>query len=309
MDELLDRAREGQSAAVGRLITLLERGELGTSALASCASDRAASHVVGFTGAPGVGKSAALSALTQQWRSLGRRVAILAIDPSSHISGGAFLGDRARMTAHALDQGVYIRSLAARGRLGGLAEVVPAATEVLAWAGYEMVAVETVGVGQSETEVSAVVDTTCVLLAPGMGDGLQAVKAGIMEIGDIFVVTKSDLGGAADVMRTLRSAVATRRPDGWRPAVVQISAQDGTGLTDLVEALDEHRRFVGAEDRQQEKAFAYARSALLRATWDMLLLDLESQLGPFIDELVATVVRHDQLTRDAAAQLVSRWRS
>ena len=161
-------------------------------------------HVVGLTGSPGVGKSTATSALVKELRAEGKRVGVLAVDPSSPFSGGALLGDRVRMGDHALDDGVYIRSMASRGHLGGLAWTTPQALRVLDAAGFDVVLVETVGVGQSEVEVAGLADTTVVLLAPGMGDGIQAAKAGILEIGDVFVVNKADREGADQTRRDLR---------------------------------------------------------------------------------------------------------
>ena len=164
-------------------------------------------HVVGLTGSPGVGKSTATSALVKELRAEGKRVGVLAVDPSSPFSGGALLGDRVRMGDHALDEGVYIRSMASRGHLGGLAWTTPQALRVLDAAGFDVVLVETVGVGQSEVEIAGLADTTVVLLAPGMGDGIQAAKAGILEIGDVFVVNKADREGADQIRRDLRGMI------------------------------------------------------------------------------------------------------
>ena len=183
------------------------------------ASDTGRAHVIGLTGSPGVGKSTTTAALVGALREQGRRVGVLAVDPSSPFSGGALLGDRVRMQAHALDPGVYIRSMATRGHLGGLAVAAPQALRVLDAAGFDVVLLETVGVGQSEIEVADLADTTLVLLAPGMGDGVQAAKAGILEIGDIFVVNKSDRDGAQALIRELRGMVALgeRGPEAWKP--------------------------------------------------------------------------------------------
>ncbi len=168
-------------------------------------------HVIGLTGSPGVGKSTSTNALVRALRDQGRRVGVLAVDPSSPFSGGALLGDRVRMGDHATDEGVFIRSMAARGHLGGLSWSTPQAMRVLDAAGFDVVLVETVGVGQSEVEVAGLADTTVVLLAPGMGDGIQAAKAGILEIGDVYVVNKADRDGAAQVARDLRGDARPRR--------------------------------------------------------------------------------------------------
>src|SRR5687768_1359139 len=176
-------------------------------------------QIVGITGSPGVGKSTSTNALVGQLRKAGKRVGVLAVDPSSPFSGGALLGDRVRMQDHALDRDVYIRSMASRGHLGGLAWSTPQALRVLDAAGCDVVLIETVGVGQSEVEVAGMADTTCVLLAPGMGDAVQAAKAGILEIGDIYVVNKSDRDGADQLRRDLRSMIALgdRSEGSWRP--------------------------------------------------------------------------------------------
>ena len=196
-------------------------------------------HVVGLTGSPGVGKSTATSALVKELRAEGKRVGVLAVDPSSPFSGGALLGDRVRMGDHALDEGVYIRSMASRGHLGGLAWTTPQALRVLDAAGFDVVLVETVGVGQSEVEIAGLADTTVVLLAPGMGDGIQAAKAGILEIGDIFVVNKADRDGADQTRRDLRSMMnlSERRDGSWKPPIVSTVARAGTGLDELAAEL------------------------------------------------------------------------
>ncbi|CAN5187377.1 MAG: methylmalonyl Co-A mutase-associated GTPase MeaB [Nocardioides sp.] len=200
------------------------------------------SHVIGITGAPGVGKSTSTSALISALRARDRRVGVIAIDPSSPFSGGALLGDRIRMSEHATDAGVFIRSMASRGHLGGLSRATPQAVRVLGAAGFDHIIIETVGVGQSEVEVAGLADTTLVLLAPGMGDGIQAAKAGILEVGDIYVVNKADRDGADKVKRDLRSmlSMAVRPTGAWKPPVLTTVAQTGTGIEEVVDALDEH---------------------------------------------------------------------
>jgi LAO/AO transport system kinase len=205
VSELVDQARAGQHRAVGRLISLVEDESPDLrEVMAALAPHTGRAHVVGVTGAPGVGKSTSTSALVTEFRKRDKKVGVLAIDPSSPFSGGALLGDRVRMSEHATDPGVFIRSMAARGHLGGLAWSAPQALRVLDAAGFDVVVVETVGVGQSEVEVAGTADTTVVLLAPGMGDGIQAAKAGILEIGDVYVVNKADREGARTVRRDLR---------------------------------------------------------------------------------------------------------
>jgi LAO/AO transport system kinase len=195
-----------------------------------------------------VGKSTSTSALVAELRRAGKRVGVLAVDPSSPFSGGALLGDRVRMQDHALDREVYIRSMASRGHLGGLAWSTPQALRVLDAAGCDVILVETVGVGQSEVEVAGLADTTLVLLAPGMGDGIQAAKAGILEIGDVYVVNKSDREGADTLRRELRSmlALADRAEGDWRPPIVKTVAAKGEGLDEVVVEIDRHAQWLRA---------------------------------------------------------------
>lgn len=198
-------------------------------------------HVVGLTGAPGVGKSTSTSALVSALRRQNRKVGVLAVDPTSPFSGGALLGDRVRMHEHATDPGVFIRSMASRGHLGGLSWATPQAIRVLDAAGCDVIVLETVGVGQSEVEVAGLADTTLVLLAPGMGDGIQAAKAGILEIGDIFCVNKADRDGAATTRRELRTMLSlTARHDGWTPPVLLTVATAGEGIDEVAAAVTDH---------------------------------------------------------------------
>jgi LAO/AO transport system kinase len=217
--------------------------------MAALAPHTGKAHVIGLTGSPGVGKSTSTSALVAAFRARGKRVGILAVDPSSPFSGGALLGDRVRMQEHALDPEVYIRSMASRGHLGGLAWTTPQAIRVLDAAGCEVVLVETVGVGQSEVEIAGLADTTIVLLAPGMGDGIQAAKAGILEIGDVFVVNKADRDGADATVRDLRHMISLgdrTEPGLWRPPVCKTVASRGEGLDEVMEAIDKHEAWLDA---------------------------------------------------------------
>ena len=260
--ELVERARAGEPRAVARLISAVEdRSTSAREISAALAPLTGRAHVVGITGSPGVGKSTSTSALVTALRQQGARVGVLAVDPSSPFSGGALLGDRVRMQDHALDDGVYIRSMASRGHLGGLSATAPQAIRVLDAAGCDVVLVETVGVGQSEVEIAGLADTTLVLLAPGMGDGIQAAKAGILAVGDVFVVNKADRDGAAATRRELRSVLSlTDRADGaWTPPILLTTATTGDGVPDVVQAIGEHRAHLGDSGELRRRRLARVR--------------------------------------------------
>ncbi|MEU1817542.1 methylmalonyl Co-A mutase-associated GTPase MeaB [Streptomyces roseifaciens] len=245
---LVEQAREGRPRAVARLISLVEGASPQLrDVMAALAPLTGGAYIVGLTGSPGVGKSTSTSALVSAYRRAGKRVGVLAVDPSSPFSGGALLGDRVRMSDHASDPGVYIRSMATRGHLGGLAWAAPQAIRVLDAAGCDVILVETVGVGQSEVEIASQADTSVVLLAPGMGDGIQAAKAGILEIGDVYVVNKADRDGADATARELNHMLGlgeARGPGDWRPPIVKTVAARGEGTDELVEALEKHRAWM-----------------------------------------------------------------
>ncbi len=242
--DLVARLEQGEARAVARLISLVEDASPALREVMALLAPRAGhARVVGLTGPPGVGKSTSTSALVAAYRRRGMKVGVLAVDPSSPFSGGALLGDRVRMQDHATDNGVFIRSMASRGHLGGLSWATPQALRVLSAAGCDVVLVETVGVGQAEVEVASLADTTLVLLAPGMGDGIQAAKAGILEVADVFVVNKADRDGADSVVRDLRYmlSLGDRRTDeGWRVPIVKTVASRGEGADEVVEQIERH---------------------------------------------------------------------
>ncbi len=307
--DLVARARRGEAAAVARLITLVETDSpVLREVMATLRPHTGRAHVLGITGAPGVGKSTSTSALVASLRADGRRVGVLAIDPSSPFSGGALLGDRVRMGAHALDPEVYIRSMGARGHLGGLARSTPQAVRVLDAAGCDVVVVETVGVGQSEVEVAGLADTTVVLLAPGMGDGIQAAKAGILEIGDIFVINKADREGAEQTRRELRSMIKiSERADGsWRPPIVSTVARAGTGFDELAAALTEHRAWLESSGELERRRTRRARDEIeaialtvLRSRWAQIGRDTD------LDDLAASVAAGESDPYAAADRLLA----
>ncbi|WP_443071401.1 methylmalonyl Co-A mutase-associated GTPase MeaB [Streptomyces sp. NBC_01465] len=259
---LVEQAREGRPRAVARLISLVEGASPQLrEVMARLAPLTGNAYVVGLTGSPGVGKSTSTSALVAAYRRAGKRVGVLAVDPSSPFSGGALLGDRVRMSEHASDPGVYIRSMATRGHLGGLAWAAPQAIRVLDAAGCDVVLVETVGVGQSEVEIASQADTSVVLLAPGMGDGIQAAKAGILEIGDVYVVNKADRDGADATARELNHMLGlgeSRGPGDWRPPIVKTVAARGEGIDEVVEALEKHRAWMDEHGVLNERRRARA---------------------------------------------------
>jgi len=264
-DEVRDvvaAVRLGNPRALGRLISWIENASPALPMIMKeLAPDTGRAHIIGLTGAPGVGKSTTVTSLIRALRARGERVGVLAVDPSSPFSGGALLGDRVRMQEHALDRDVYIRSMATRGHLGGLAVATPQALRAFDAAGFDTVIVETVGVGQSELEVAEMADTILVLLAPGMGDGIQAAKAGILEIGDIFVVNKSDRDGAQALVRELRTmiALANRSTQEWKPPIVMTVAYENRGIADLLEAIDRFRASQVETGRAATRRIARAR--------------------------------------------------
>lgn len=270
--DLITGARNGSPRAAGRLLSLVE-GERRDEVLASIESSSAfAGPVIGITGPPGAGKSTTIAALVGAYRERGCRVAVLAVDPSSPFSGGALLGDRIRMAAHINDSDVLIRSVATRGHLGGLAAAVPAAIRLLGAIGYDVVMLETVGVGQSEIEIAAVADPTIVILNPGAGDAVQAAKAGVLEVADIVVVNKADRDGAEQTVRDLRAE--TKAP------IVSLVADRGEGVADLVAVIDDHHR---TDSRDRRLARARAQILSLAQTRLRTRQDLDSLAEAVVD--------------------------
>jgi LAO/AO transport system kinase len=260
---LVAGARAGDPMAVGRLLSLVESGGApGRQVAAALAGEAGRAHVVGLTGPPGVGKSTTTSALVSALRARGDRVGVLAVDPSSPFSGGALLGDRVRMAEHSEDPGVFIRSMATRGQLGGLAGATPQALRVLDAAGCDVVLIETVGVGQSEIDVVALADTTVVLLAPGMGDGVQAAKAGILEVADLFVVNKADRDGATQAVRELRHMIHLGERGGWTVPVLRTVAVRGEGVDEVVAALDAHRQWSDGSGERERRRIARVKAEI-----------------------------------------------
>ena len=293
---LIEGLRARRPRDIARAITLIENDSPeGVALLADLVvltegAPRAA--VVGLTGAPGVGKSTTTSALVHEFRRRGMRVAVLAIDPSSPFSGGALLGDRIRMQEHSADPDVYIRSMASRGHLGGLAAATGRVLRVLDAAGFDIVLIETVGVGQSEVEIAATADTTVVLVAPGMGDAVQAAKAGLLEIGDVYAVNKADRDGADAAERELRGMIGLGERDAsaWTPLVVRTVASTAVGIPDLVDAIDAHRDWLTRTGSLDMRRIARARAEIVHMALDRLAHELHAgERGAHLDELAAMV--------------------
>ena len=296
VDDLVARAREGDQRSVGRLISLVENAapEL-RDVMAALAPHSGSARLIGLTGSPGVGKSTTTSALLTAYRGRGERVGVLAIDPTSPFSGGALLGDRVRMQDHATDPGVYIRSMGTRGHLGGVSWATPQAIRVLDAVGCDVVIIETVGVGQAEVEIASLADSTVVMLAPGLGDGIQAAKAGILEIADLYVVNKADRDGATHTVRDLKAMLTLGekpKPGDWQPPVLSTVSLRSEGVTELVEALDKHREWLSTTDeltvrrkrRAAEEIEALAVTALRERIGDLRGGTLLAELA---DEVLA----------------------
>ena len=270
IDGLLAAARAGQRRALARVMSHVERGgpsarELGALTFAQSGN----AHTVGITGAPGAGKSTLNSAVVGVARERGERLAVLAVDPSSPFSGGAILGDRVRMSDHTFDEGVYIRSMATRGHLGGLTLATPLAVRVLDALGWPWVVIETVGVGQVETEIVGAADTTVVVVNPGWGDSVQANKAGLMEIADIFVVNKADRPGTSETCRDIRQMLDLSAPGDWDPPILTSVGTTGEGAAELWDAICAHRDHAAASGELQARRAARIETEfeeVLRAT-------------------------------------------
>lgn len=280
-NSLSERVRSGDAAAVARAISKIEDGSADAAALMK--EIYKSSHggvIVGITGAPGAGKSSLVDKLALHYRSLNERVGIIAVDPSSPFSGGAILGDRIRMQTLGLDEGVFIRSMATRGNLGGLARATVDAVAILDAAGYSRIIVETVGVGQDEVEIVKAADVSVVVLVPGMGDDIQAIKAGIMEIGDIFVINKADREGVYATEKELESLLSlSTRADGWDPPIVKTVATEGLGVNDLATAIERFCSLQRSAEVTSERRRAIARWRIVELLRERLLASLLESPG------------------------------
>ena len=304
---LVARAVDGDRGSVAKLISIVEAGGPDADAAGAALYPHTGhAYTIGLTGAPGAGKSSLTDALIGRIRTEGVEVGILAIDPTSPFSGGAILGDRVRMQDHATDPGVYIRSMATRGHLGGLALATPRAARVLDAAGKPWIVVETVGVGQVEVDIAGAADTTVVVVNPGWGDGVQANKAGLMEIADLFVVNKADRDGVAETIRDLELMLDLSGHTDWRPKIVTTVATRGEGIDALWDAIVEHRAFQeegGRLERRREARLRDELRAIVRARLEAQVAD--ACRGDAFDALVAGVARRELDPHAAATELLT----
>jgi LAO/AO transport system kinase len=274
--ELVERVISGETAAIARLIS---RAESGTpearEGLAQIYNRSGKAHVIGITGVPGSGKSTLVAHLAHLLRARGKKVGIVAVDPSSPYSGGAILGDRIRMTELAMDPGIFIRSMATRGAMGGMARAALDAVDVLDVGGFETIIIETVGVGQDEVEIARASHTTVVVSAPGLGDEIQAIKAGILEIADIHVVSKCDRSDAnrtlTDLKTMLTLGLSGATQPAWRPLIVGVSSVNGQGFDDLMSALDKHREVAFGTELGRDRQLKIADFRLKKTAENLLL--------------------------------------
>jgi len=302
--KLVEQVLKGDKRAVAKLISMVEDDDPGaTEALASVYPKTGKAHIIGFTGPPGVGKSSLINRLVREFRSRGKKVGVVAVDPTSPFTGGAVLGDRIRMADMGTDPGVFIRSMATRGHAGGLALATFDAVKVLDAFGMDVVFVETVGAGQSEVEVASRAHTTVVVQMPQSGDAVQVLKAGILEIGDVYVVNKTDLGGA-DVMATNLQFMIDER-EGWRAPVAKTSALEGKGIPELADAIERHHKHLRSGPLWERRESDRARKELLESMRRLLAETFsEKGEGEAFESNVKSIVARRIDPRTAAAKLL-----
>jgi len=306
--DLVQRVLTGETRAIARAITRVESGTADAAALMKAIyPETGKAIVVGITGSPGAGKSSLVDKLALYYKDQGQKVGIICIDPSSPFSGGAILGDRIRMGAIGLDKNIFIRSMATRGNLGGLSRTTVDAVAILDAAGFDKVIVETVGVGQDEVEIVKTADVSVVVLVPGMGDDIQAIKAGIMEIGDVFVINKADRDGVLRTQKELEALLSlAHRPDMWHPPIVQTVATENKGIEELSTAINEYYEFEITDDSSKERRRSIARWRLLELLQARLLSDLLKQNGTNekLDELAMQIAEKKNDPYSAVEELL-----
>ena len=308
---MIDSVRSGDPRSLARAISTIENRAPGWSDLLKALFPHSGkARVLGLTGAPGAGKSTLVDQLAKLYRKQERTVGIIAVDPTSPYTGGAILGDRIRMQDHFADPGIYIRSMATRGSLGGLARTTADVATVLDASGRDVVLIETVGVGQDEVDIVRLADITVVILVPGMGDDVQSIKAGIMEIADIFVINKSDREGAERVEREIRAlqSLATRH-DGWTPPIVKTVASDGQGVQELAAAIAEYENYLQKENRALKKSVENWQERLVEMLRDAMLEKARAQLADgSISKLATEVAKHKRDPYTLIEELVHEFR-
>lgn len=308
-EDLISRMLSGETRAIARLMSRVEgRPDAATEAMAAVYGNTGKAHVIGLTGVPGSGKSTLVHSITKEMRERGKKVGIVAVDPSSPYSGGAILGDRVRMSDLATDDGVFIRSLATRGALGGLARAALDTADILDAAGYDIILIETVGVGQDEVDIAESAETVIVVSAPGLGDDVQAIKAGVLEIADIHVVSKCDKDESsrtvADLKSMLKLGSAVRERFGWEVPVVRTSAESKLGISDLVDTIDQHRTHLLNSGEREIRKKKILSKRIIKTAEDMLRLKLGQ--GDDLDTAVADVMAGQSSPRHAAETLLRR---
>jgi len=307
--DLLPRVLEGDVAAIARLLSRAEAADPECrETLGEVYARAGKSHVIGITGVPGSGKSTMVSVLAGRLRKLGHKVGIIAIDPSSPYSGGSIMGDRIRMSDLAGDEGVYIRSMATRGALGGMARATLDSVDILDVAGYDYILIETVGVGQDEVEIASASHTTLVVSAPGLGDEIQAIKAGILEIADIHVVSKSDRPDArstiSDLKQMLALGISLDSGTAWRPPVVATSSLKGEGFEELVSLLEKHKEFLAGSEPGRARSRKIAEFRMLKTAEDLLRIRFQERSAGRVRALAERLVAREINPYSAGEQLI-----
>lgn len=292
--DLVKRLSGGDKAATARAITLVENNDsTARKIMQEVFKIQGKTRVIGVTGPSGVGKSCLVDRLIEVYRKQGKSVGVLAVDPTSPFTGGALLGDRIRMQRHSLDKGVFIRSMGSRGSLGGLSRAAKAALDIISASGKEIVIVETVGIGQVEVDVVKYADTVLIVLVPQLGDGVQALKAGVLEIGDIFVVNKADHEGADKTMATLLESLTFTQSKGWKPIVVKTEATTGKGVRELEGAIRKHWDYLDSSTRNDGRKLARAQDEVL----DLL----RDEFSEYLDEKVMSSALFKRLVKEVAS--------
>ncbi|HXH27991.1 MAG TPA: methylmalonyl Co-A mutase-associated GTPase MeaB [Candidatus Polarisedimenticolia bacterium] len=309
IETLSEAVAGGDSVALARAISLVEEGSpRGEALLGDLFPRTGRAAVVGITGPPGAGKSSLVNRLVTHYRARGRRIGVVAVDPTSAFSGGALLGDRIRMQEHALDPGVFIRSMATRGRFGGISRATRDAVDLIDASGRTPILIETVGVGQDEVDIVRAADTVVVVLTPGQGDDIQAIKAGLLEIADLFVINKADHEGADRLAADLEALLSLGDPWPWRPRIVRSVATEGRGVKEVAEAIEAHREHQGHDGRLETRRRAALSSRLLEIVRDRLLQEIRTQdLGPdLLARYEARLLARDLDPYAAAGEILAR---